>query len=149
MHQNSIWFLPHLVNIQTKNIKKRIIQKCWVQKKWQITQVEAHISVFWHCSFRKLIVPLLFCACLCVFSARFHMNFGLSLYSILLHYWFALEVTSSLHLLLLCNEYFSHMIEHYYLAVFIYSSAFLGSFCGACFYFPAFNFLLVNSWTSF
>jgi len=81
-------------------------------------------------------------------SACFHMNFGLSLYSILFHYLFPLEVNSSLHLLLLCNEYFSHMIEHFCFAdfvIFIYSSAFLGSFCGACFYFPAFNFLLVNS----
>jgi len=40
------------------------------------------------------------------------------------------------------------MIEHFcfaVFAVFIYSSAFLGSFCGACFYLPAFNFLLVTS----
>ena len=132
--------------------KKIIIQKCWVQKKMKNRASWGLCFRFLSLQFSKFTVPLLFCACLCVFSARFHMNFGLSLYSILLHYWFALEVNSSLHLLLLCNEYFSHMIEHYCLAVFavfIYYSAFLGSFCGACFYFPAFNFLLVTYWTSF
>jgi len=59
----------------------------------------------------------------------------LSVSSILLQYCFALKLNYFLHLPLFCNEYFNHIFSTFillFLLFFIYSSAFLGSFCGAC-----------------
>ena len=128
-----------LANILTNNTKKESFKNV-EYKKMKKHAIWGLCFRFLALQFSKFTISLLFCACLCVFSARFHLNFGLSMYPILLHYWFALK--SIHHFICYCFAMSTSAIFWvllfccFFFVVFIYSSAFLGSFCGACFYFP-------------
>ena len=143
--------MPHLVNIHTKKYKKGIIKKCWVLKNEKSCKLRLMFpfssnAVFEiHCSIAVFVRVFVFL----VLVFTWILAWVCALYCFIIDFlWNQLITWFATALQWVLQPYFEHFCLAIFV-VFIYSSAFLGSFYGACFYFPAFNFLLVNSWLSF